>query len=340
MFISGIVSFTLSVLVFNFGFFSPEVNEHLATEKILEQEKGIVKGVAVKADTISKNNFSGFYLNGNLPKSRQIIENNVPDSPKLKAEADPIDIDSVQAAVLDGESGDFIYQKKSEQKAPIASITKLMSALVFLDTKPDWDAYYQIKEEDRRNGGRIYLFLGEKLKIKDLFYTSLVASGNTATQALVNSTGLTEQEFVEKMNRKARILKLRHTNFDDPVGLSDKSISTPKDVARLVQIALSNKRIKEATLTKNYSYQTQGGREKNLKTTDQLLENFSALEFQIIGGKTGYLEEAGYCFVSGFKNKQDKEIYTAILGADSKESRFTETKDLVSWVYSNFYWDN
>ncbi len=167
-----------------------------------------------------------------------------------------------------------------------------------------------------------------------MFYFSLVGSDNTATAALVNSTGLSEQEFVAKMNGKVKDLGLKNTRLVDPVGLGDANISTAREVAYFARIALANPDISRASLTKNYEFTTEQGRRKTIATTNELLNSFSEQGIENLGGKTGHVNSAGYCLVNRFKNNENKEIITVVLGATSESSRFSLTKKLVDLYYS------
>lgn len=256
--------------------------------------------------------------------------------PKKIAKGYP-EIEADYAVLFDEENERALFNKKANKKNSIASLTKLMTALVFLDRDPDWDSYYKITEKDRREGGRIYLFLGEEVKIKDIFNTSLVASGNTATVALVHSTGLTEKEFVQKMNGKADEIGLSNTNFKDVTGLSDENVSNSWEMAKIAKEALANKKIIKAVKKDEYKFKTKGGREKYVDSTDLLLEEYPANGVKMIGGKTGYTEDAGYCFVGKFE-KEGNEIISVVLSADSKKSRFELTKKLVDWGYDSYEW--
>jgi D-alanyl-D-alanine carboxypeptidase len=223
-------------------------------------------------------------------------------------------------------------------KTPIASISKLMTALVFLDHNPGWDFVHEIKPEDRREGGKIYLTPGEKVKVKDLFYSSLVASDNIATMALVGSAGMTEDDFVAKMNEKAAALELKDTHFGDPLGLDDANISTALEVARFAQAALSNEEIKKATLTKKYEFTTADGKKKTVYNTDNLLSIFPKDGVDLRGGKTGYTEAAGYCFVGEFTNQDGRDVISVVLGSGGKDDRFKFTSDMIRWIYDNYVW--
>jgi D-alanyl-D-alanine carboxypeptidase len=168
---------------------------------------------------------------------------------------------------------------------------------------------------------------------------SLIASDNTATIALVKSTGLNEEKFVEEMNRKAVVLGLSNTNFVDPVGLSDKNISTALDVAKLAKEALANDKIQEATICKNYIFQTKQGRIVKIESTDLLLKNLPPNGLTIEGGKTGYTESAGYCFVGKFKDKSGKEVIAAVLNSANYQTRFSEAKSIAEWVFDSYSWE-
>ncbi len=239
-------------------------------------------------------------------------------------------------AVMDLKSGSFVFDKQADQPWPIASLTKLVTALVFFDYNPGWEKIYQIKESDRREGGRIYLFTGEKVKIKDLFYFSLAGSDNTATIALVNAAGLSEQEFVERMNQKMDQLGFTQTKFKDAIGLNNDNVSTAKEIAKLSEIAFANEEVTKASLTKKYEFTTQAGIKKTISNTNTLLNSFPHDGISMIGGKTGHVEAAGYCLVGKFKNEAGREIITVVLGAPSDQARFNLTKNLVSFIYKNY----
>jgi len=101
---------------------------------------------------------------------------------------------------------------------------------------------------------------------------------------------------------------------------------------------LKNKDISKATMTKNYKFTTKEGRKKNIPSTDDLLGSLPENGIKILGGKTGYLEKAGYCFVGKSTDKENNEILTVILGAKSDRDRFNQTEELTHWVYSNYAW--
>lgn len=242
-----------------------------------------------------------------------------------------------KAVVLSEDGRSLYFAKNADKKQPIASITKLMTAIVFLETNPNWSDTYTITREDYVSGGRINLYLGDTVEIKDLFLTSLVPSDNGATIALVHASGLEYDEFVSRMNEKAKEMRLLKTSFVDPTGLSSENISTAREVALLAKEAFEKKEIREALILKEYSFTTKEGREKHLESTDYLLFDKGDYNFEPLGGKTGYTEKAGYCFVGMFENKEGDRLIASILNSDSKNGRFEESKSIIRYVLESYF---
>ncbi|MFA5131278.1 MAG: serine hydrolase [Patescibacteria group bacterium] len=243
-----------------------------------------------------------------------------------------------KGAVLSATGRDFFYTKNADEPQAIASITKLMTALVFIEHNPGWDTTYTITAADQVQGGVLNLWPGDEVTIKQLFKTSLIASDNGATLALVHASGLSEPEFVKKMNEKALALGLKKTSFVDPVGLGENNVSTAREVALLAKAALDVPEISTATETKDFKFTTVAGREKLIESTDYLLFDSAENPFIIMGGKTGFTDSAGYCFVGRFKGADGREVISAVLNSSGKNERFRESKDLVNWVFNNYEW--
>jgi D-alanyl-D-alanine carboxypeptidase len=273
-------------------------------------------------------------------KDLSLSEGRLPESGErfILPAIEPYNLPVGCGTIADIQENKILFNKDADKEWPLASITKLMTALVFLDYNPGWEEIYEVRREDRREGGKIYLFTGDKVKVKDLFYLSLVGSGNTETIGLVNATGLSEEEFVKKMNEKAESMGLTNTHFYDPAGLNNSNVSTAKETAVFAKIALADKDISEATLAKSYGFVTLAGRKKTIYNTDDLLDIFPRNGIKIAGGKTGYTEAAGYCFVGKFIDHNGREMISVVLGGDSKDSRFMETRGLVEWAYKNYVW--
>ena len=250
----------------------------------------------------------------------------------------PAEIAAEKSAVLMANDHFFLFEESADEPQPIASITKLMTALVFLDNNPGWDKTYTITEADKVEGGRLNLFLGDELTVKDLFYVSLVASDNGATLALVHATGLSEAEFVAKMNSRAEKLGLKKTSFKDPMGLSEYNVSTAREVALLAQAAFKRREISDATIKPDYQFTTVGGRDKKVESTDYLLFDSGEKTLVVLGGKTGYTARAGYCFVGHLKNEAGREVISVVLNSQDKNGRFKDSRSLANWVFANYNW--
>ncbi len=255
----------------------------------------------------------------------------------FKATAPAVNVDASRSAILQADGRSFLFADRADEAQPIASITKLMTALVFLDNNPDWQAVYKITTDDHVAGGILNLFPGDRVTLRDLFYTSLVASDNGATLALVHASGLNESDFVAKMNAAGQALGLSKTHFADPIGLSNANVSTAREVALLAQAALKRPEIRAATDRPGYDFTTLDGRQKSIDSTDYLL--FSPNDgLKILGGKTGYTNEAGYCFVGLFRAQDGREVIVAVLNSSDKNGRFLDSRDLVKWVFANYSW--
>jgi D-alanyl-D-alanine carboxypeptidase len=274
-----------------------------------------------------------FFAGGSLPAQ---INTAAIMSPR--PEAAVLNLGAEKSAALMAGDRVFLWRENADEPQPIASITKLMTALVFLDDNPGWNSIYKIGPEDNVAGGKLNLFLGDRVKVKDLFYTSLVASDNGATLALVHATGLSESEFVKKMNDKAASLGLSRTSFVDPAGLGDENLSTAEEVDRLAQAALSRPEIRGATTRAAYEFTTLDGKNEKIESTDYLLLTDGPSALTVLGGKTGYTDKAGYCFVGWFKDKSGREVIAAVLNAGGKNDRFVAARDLAAWVFGSFKW--
>lgn len=252
-----------------------------------------------------------------------------------------IKITAPYAVAIDVLSGKVLYEKKKDLQTPLASITKLMTAIVFLEKNPGWDTIVTIQAEDIKNGSQIYLFAGDKVDVKDLFYLSLISSSNEATSALVRSTGMTSQEFIALMNKKAKDLGLTHTFFVDPTGLEPANISTAYEISVLAKEAFSKKEIYDVVQKKTYSMDVMNTRRQiNAKSTDKLLDSFindKNLNFEITGAKTGFIEESLYNFTAQVK-KGGSSVIIVLSGSKTDEDRWAEAKGLVDWVFSNYEW--
>ncbi len=286
-------------------------------------------------------NFNGFINLGNLQdfNENQRISQLEQEAPQ-KIFTDYLDvvITAKSALAVDAKSGKVLYKRDMDKVLPIASLTKLMTALVFLDYNPGWKKEWSTKASDRRNGGIIYLNTDETLSLDNLFKTALIVSDNDSAMALSRASGLSENDFIAHMNAKAGELGLNNTKFTDPTGLLSSNKSTASDIAKLLNFALQNEAIRETTSTAYYEFEVKSPektRTVKLKNTDWLIGGY----LNIIGGKTGSLESAGNCLAVKIKGKQDQEIIVVALGSETNPDRFQDVKAVSDWVFNNYQWN-
>jgi D-alanyl-D-alanine carboxypeptidase len=243
------------------------------------------------------------------------------------------------AIAVDWETGTVLYAKNAYEPLPIASITKLMTALVVTERDPDWDAEIDVLGEDMRPGGIAYIIPGERVTVRDLFNVSLVASGNGAAVTLARSTGLSPEEFAARMNALATELGMNGSHFVEPTGLDPANIASAHDVSLLLRRALDVPEIRDAVLQKEYAFAAVTGLDHLVYSTDELLGSFlSEPPYTFLGGKTGYLGEAGYCFGAAAEDADGHRVVSVVLGAATKADRFTEVKNLLFWVFDAYVW--
>jgi serine-type D-Ala-D-Ala endopeptidase (penicillin-binding protein 7) len=240
-------------------------------------------------------------------------------------------IRAVSAVVWDTDAGIILFADNAFERRPIASITKLMTAMVALEHGFDWDRLATIEPEEYVIGGQLLLQRGEEVTMRDLFHASLLGSANNATLALVRSLSMEKQEFVREMNRKAIELNLEQTEFVDVTGLDSSNLSTAYEVARLAEAAFRDYPvIAEATAEKEYTFTVSGsGREHTIKNTNKLI---SEEDMSLTGSKTGYLDEAQFCLVSRGGIGQNR--IAVVLGSPSETDSVQEVKTLLQSEYA------
>jgi D-alanyl-D-alanine carboxypeptidase len=295
---------------------------------------GKILGAVEQAYSLPQTTYASFYPENNLPANKNLIV-----APKGSGK-NASEIYASSSYAFDRDSGTVLSEDNADEVRPIASISKLMTAYVFLSNNPDLDKIYELKKSDIKVGGKSYVYPGDQVKLKDLFYLTLIGSDNTAATALAGSLGMTEDEFVAKMNKQADDFGLQKTRFKDISGLSNGNISTAKEVAVMAKRCLANPQVRDTTIEENYEFSTVGGRNVKVQSTDALLSVFPVDGINIIGGKTGHTDAAGYCFVGEFTNPDRHKIISVVMGTDSDAERFNQTKKLIKWVYNNYFWES
>ena len=178
------------------------------------------------------------------------------------------------------------------------------------------------------------------MRIHDLLLASLVGSDNSATAALARLSGMSLGDFVARMNEVAAEIGMVQTTFVDTTGLSSGNRSIVSDVAKLLDHILENEDIQEATQYASISFTGASGVVYSISSTDELLNSYLNLDpYRIVGAKTGYLPEAGYCLGTIFSENEENEIIVVVLGSETKQGRFQDVKALAAWTYKVFDWE-
>ncbi|MEM1113541.1 MAG: serine hydrolase [Pseudomonadota bacterium] len=240
---------------------------------------------------------------------------------------------SASVIVLDGD-GDVIYRKDADSVRPIASITKLMSAMVIIDSGVDLSEKITITKDDRDlvrlTGSR--LEYGARLSRNDLLMLSVMSSENRAAAALARTFPGGTDAFVTAMNIKAEELGMRNTHFADAAGLKSENVSTASDLALLLQAAEDYTLIQLASTTTRKEVRPYASRGPLVYgNTNRLLKNKS---WDIELSKTGYINEAGRCLVMQ-ANIEGEDISIILLNSFGKLTPFGDSNRLRQWMLAN-----
>ena len=238
---------------------------------------------------------------------------------------------SGSALIVDERENAVVYEKNSEARLPIASITKLMTAMVVLDARLPLDEEVEVNEEDVDwlKGSRSRLPLGTPLTRHELLYLALVSSDNRAASALGRSYPGGKPAFVEAMNRKARSLGMVDSRFEDPTGLNPGNSSTAQDLVRMVRAAYGYPTIRQVTTTPQYTLalpREPGSLE--FRNTNRLIRTAS---WDIGLSKTGYINEAGRCLVMQ-ADIAERPLLIVLLNGDGRYTPFADVVRLRDWL--------
>ena len=240
------------------------------------------------------------------------------------------DVRAAAAIIFDPATGQVLYEDNSQEKRSIASITKVMTALVYLEDNPDLNQEVTIERSDVFAASTTYLKAKDKLTAAELLHLLLIPSDNGAARALARTSHGGTAAFVERMNEKAIELGLQNTSFADPSGLNANNMSSAFDLSHLITFAASDERIASIMRTPTYTVTT-SRRQIPIHSTNHIL---LAGDVEVMGAKTGFISKSGYCLASLLRLPQGNPIAVVVLGARSNNGRFWETRHLFSWLNS------
>jgi D-alanyl-D-alanine endopeptidase (penicillin-binding protein 7) len=245
-----------------------------------------------------------------------------------KAIRDP-KLKSSSVLILDQSDSSVLYSRHSDVPMPIASITKLMTALVVLDARQPLDEPIQITDadRDRPKGGFSRLAVGTTLSRGDLMHLALMSSENRAAHALGNNYPGGVPAIVAAMNVKAAQLGMTTAHFVDPTGLSSQNVASPEDLSKLVIAAAQNPTIREYSTDRRYAVKVRRHLVE-FHNTDNLVSNPA---WNIIVQKTGYITEAGKCLVMAAVI-EGRSVIIVLLDSFGKYTRVADAKRIKTWM--------
>lgn len=237
------------------------------------------------------------------------------------------DVRAEAAIIYDSATGNVLWESNSNNQRSIASITKVMTAAVFVESSPDLSDTVVIDRSDVRAASTTYLRAGYTITKGDLLHLALIASDNAAARALARVSPHGSAGFIDRMNEKARELGLTNTHYADPSGLLAANVSSAYDMAKLITFVSGDERIAGIMRKQNHTV-TAGRRVITIHSTNQLVMRG---DVEVQAGKTGFIRNAGYCLATLLRLPQGPQIAVVVLGAKSNAGRFWETRHLFNW---------
>lgn len=255
--------------------------------------------------------------------------------PVVKAEVEDLAPNAKSAIMIEASTGEILFQKNKDEKLAPASMTKMMSMLIIMETIENgslkWDEIITASEKASSMGGsQIFLKVGEKMSVTDLFKGVAIASGNDAVVALAERVSGSEEQFVKEMNKKAKELGLKNTNFMNTTGLtSDNHYSSAYDMSIIARELVKHEKILEFTSTyEDYL-------RKDTKNPFWLVNTNRLVRFKegVDGLKTGFTDEAGYCLTATMK-KDNMRLITVVMKEESANKRSADTTKMLDYGFN------
>lgn len=251
---------------------------------------------------------------------------------KVDASGDLVpDLRAAAAIIFNPDTNEILWEENSQDLRSIASITKVMTATVFLEGNPDLSQEVKIVRSDVSRASTTHLRLNDRVTTGDLLHLLLISSDNAAARALARVSPLGSAGFIDRMNEKAVELGLRSTHYTDPSGLLNDNVSSAYDMAQLIAHAAADERIGSIMRLPEYTVRTPR-RTITFRTTNHLLGRSGV---DVRGAKTGFISRSGYCLATLLRLPQNgQEVAVVVLGARSNAGRFLETQNLFNWLSS------
>jgi len=248
-----------------------------------------------------------------------------------------LNITASSAVIMFEEDGRILWGKNEKAVTPLASLTKLVAAKVFLDLRPTLNQVVTYKVQDEKynykycqpwESARLTVKDGETMTIENLLYSALVGSANNAVESLVRVSGLSRDKFIVRMNETVKNWGATSTYFIEPTGLSPQNVSSPFDYAIITKEVFTNPLLKKISTMEKYTFKTINTKKSHtLKNTNKLIQTKT---YSVTGSKTGYLDEAGYCLMTRVKIDQGNLI-AINFGSKSSAENFFDNEQLLRY---------
>jgi len=240
------------------------------------------------------------------------------------------DVRAAAAIIYDPETNEILWEENAQTQRSIASITKVMTATVFLENDPDLSQPVTIARSDVFQASTTHLHANDKVTTDDLLHLLLIASDNAAARALARVSPEGSDGFIRRMNEKASELGLETTHYADPSGLLSDNVSSAYDMARLIAHASQDERISSIMRTSEYTVYSGGKRPITFRSTNHLLRGG---DVEVRAGKTGFISKAGYCLATVLRLPQSShDVAVVVFGARTNAGRFMESRNLFNWA--------
>ena len=257
--------------------------------------------------------------------------------PLVKAQDDSLNLSSESAILMDYKSGKILYEKNTQEKLPMASMTKIMSMLLIMESIENGTLSYEDKVLISENassmgGSQVFLQAGEQYTVNDLLKCIAISSANDAVVAMAEKISGSVDAFVDLMNKRVKELGLKNTNFANPHGLDNENhYSTAYDMAIIAKELLNYEDIlKYTSIYEDYLTKPDGS-EIWLVNTNRLVRFYDGVD----GLKTGYTTEARYCLTATAK-KGDLRLISVVMKSPSAEDRSSDTSTLLTYGFNSF----
>ena len=252
------------------------------------------------------------------------------DTPKFKTDLLGNLIPDVRAAaaiIYNPQTNEVLWEENSHDARPIASLTKLMTAITFIADEPDLNQKVTVTSADTRAASVTYLRAGEQVSLGDVLHLTLIASDNAAARVLARTSEGGTVAFVRRMNELGTQLGFTSAHFADPSGLDARNVASAYDISHLIAYASADEKL--APVMRKTSYEAHTSRRAvTVRSTNRLLVQ----GMDVVGGKTGFISKAGYCLATLLQIPQGSQVAVVVLGAANSTLRFAEVRHLFNWA--------